>query len=91
MLLKNNSYIIIKITPTEINTSAKLNINQWKLPTWKSIKSGTALNTIRSYRLPIAPPKIIIKEYFFTPELFVIIKPTKIIIMNIIIIKIKKT
>ena len=39
--LYNSSAKIRQITPTVIKISAILNINQWKLPMWKSIKSGT--------------------------------------------------
>ena len=31
-------------------------MNQWKSPTWRSIKSGTALKKIRSNKFPKAPP-----------------------------------
>ena len=52
------------IIPNVIKISAKLNVNQWNSFTWKSIKSGTALKKILSYRLPIAPQIINEKKNF---------------------------
>ena len=43
-------------------------MNQWKSPTWRSIKSGTALKKIRSYKFPKAPPNNISKKYFCVPS-----------------------
>ena len=56
-----NPFKIKAIIPIVMKISATLNVNQWKLSICKSIKSGTALKIILSYRLLIAPPIIRVK------------------------------